>query len=308
MNPRRIRIYIMLVVVAAIWGIAGPVIKYTLDWFTPSIFLTYRFLISAIIALVFIILKGIKIPKDPKLILYIIIYCLLTSTLGLGILFLGYTQTSAIDAGLIGATAPIFIAIAGNFYLHEHLTKAKKMGIMIAFTGTILTILEPALRNNDGFGGIYGNLLILFSVLLGTVSAVMTKIVLRQKVQPDQLTNFVFIIGLLTMLPITLFYNSPAQIYQQIINAPLIFHLGVFYMAIFSGTIAYYLWSRAEKSIEIGDVGVFGYLAPIFGTPLAVIWLGEKITVPFIIGAVIIAFGVVLAEYKKPKNVVKSPL
>ncbi len=298
MNPRRIRIYLMLLFVAVIWGIAGPIIKYTLDWFTPSIFLTYRFFISSLIALFLFMLKGIRIPKDPRLLLYIFIYSLITSTFGLGILFLGYTETSAIDAGLIGATAPIFIAIAGNFYLHEHLTKREKLGIIIAFAGTVITILEPAFRNNDGFSGIYGNFLILVSVLLGTISAVMAKIVFRQRVEPDQLTNFVFIIGLLTILPIALIYNTPAQIYQQIIHAPLIFHLGVLYMAIFSGSLAYYLWSKAEKSIEIGEVGVFGYLVPIFGTPLAVIWLGEKITIGFIIGAIVITIGVIMAEYK----------
>jgi drug/metabolite transporter (DMT)-like permease len=70
-------------------------------------------------------------------------------------------------------------------------------------------------------------------------------------------------------------------------------------MAVLSGTIAYILWHRAQKSIEIGEVGLFAYLYPIFGIPLAVVWLNEKITIPIIIGSAIVAVGVFLAEYKK---------
>ncbi|NTV79075.1 MAG: EamA family transporter [Clostridiales bacterium] len=40
---------------------------------------------------------------------------------------------------------------------------------------------------------------------------------------------------------------------------------------------------------------------PIFAAPLAVIWLGEKITPVFIIGAIIIAVGVFIAEVKKKR-------
>ncbi|PJA42810.1 EamA family transporter, partial [Candidatus Woesebacteria bacterium CG_4_9_14_3_um_filter_39_10] len=43
MNPHRLKAYILLLIVAVIWGIAGPVIKFTLGGFPPLLFLTYRF-------------------------------------------------------------------------------------------------------------------------------------------------------------------------------------------------------------------------------------------------------------------------
>ena len=70
-------------------------------------------------------------------------------------------------------------------------------------------------------------------------------------------------------------------------------------MAVLSGTLAYFLWHRAQKSIEISEVGLFAYLYPIFGVPLSVIWLKESISPTFIIGCIVIALGVVLAEWKK---------
>jgi drug/metabolite transporter (DMT)-like permease len=73
-------------------------------------------------------------------------------------------------------------------------------------------------------------------------------------------------------------------------------------MAILSGSIAYTLWARAQRTIEIGEAAVFSYLYPIFAAPLAVFWLKEKITMPFVIGATVIAVGVFIAEYRSSRR------
>jgi drug/metabolite transporter (DMT)-like permease len=77
------------------------------------------------------------------------------------------------------------------------------------------------------------------------------------------------------------------------------YHAGVWYMAILSGTLAYFLYVRGQKSIEVSEAALFNYLQPIFSIPLAVFWLQESLTPTFVIGAIIIACGVIIAEYKK---------
>ena len=72
-------------------------------------------------------------------------------------------------------------------------------------------------------------------------------------------------------------------------------------MAIISGTFAFWLSNKAQKSIEIGEQSLFSYLYPLFSLPLAVIWLGEKVTSMHIIGGVIIVIGVAIAEVKKKR-------
>ena len=72
-------------------------------------------------------------------------------------------------------------------------------------------------------------------------------------------------------------------------------------MAIVSGSLAYYLFNKAQKTIEISEASVFSYLYPLFSAPLAVLWLGESITPVFIIGGIIIAIGVTIAEVKKKR-------
>jgi drug/metabolite transporter (DMT)-like permease len=70
-------------------------------------------------------------------------------------------------------------------------------------------------------------------------------------------------------------------------------------MAVFSGNIAYFLWHKAQKTIEVSEAGLFTYLQPIFAIPLAVLWLQETVSLPLLVGGVVTATGVFIAEYKK---------
>lgn len=299
MSPHRIRAYSLLLLVSIIWGVAGVVIKYTLFGFSPFIFLFYRFLIASFAAVLLFIFFGFKPPKNKRYLLFAIIYGFSMTTLTLGFLFVGTAKTTSIDTNVISAVAPIITIVGGAIILKERVSKFEKIGVAIALIGTLVTVLEPVLKFHDGVIGLEGNLLVLISVVIGALNAVFAKVILRDKVNILFLTNIAFVVGFITTIPIVLASNSPSQIFNIIISTPFSYHLGVIYMALISGTFAYLLWHRAERMIEVGEVSIFAYLYPIFGTPLSVLWLHEKITGPFVIGVVIIAIGVIIAEWKK---------
>lgn len=298
MSPVRKRAYLELLAMAAIWGIATPIIKYTLNGFSPAILLTYRFFLSTVIALIIFAFTRIKIPKNPKILLVTLLNGFLITTVSLGLLFLGTDKTTAIDSNLISAMEPIIIAAAAVIFLKEHITKRESVGILIALGGTLITIIQPLYLTQPSFAQVEGNLLVFAGLLVTVATAVIAKVILRDNVDALFATNASFIVGFITILPFSLpqILNSKFQILTSV---PFSYHLGVFYLAGISGTFAYYLWHKAEKSIEISEVNLIAYLYPIFATPLAVLWLGEKITPVFIIGAIVTAIGVVIAEYKK---------
>jgi len=196
--------------------------------------------------------------------------------------------------------SPIIVAVAGVIFLKERVTKRESIGMLIALTGTVITVIEPVLKLNDGFGGLEGNLIVLASVIIGAVTAILAKKILRNNVDAIFATNISFVVGFITMLPFSLsqILNSKFSI---ITSVPLSYHLGVLYMSLLSGTLAYFLWHKAEKTIEVGEVNILCYLYPIFGAPLSILWLKEKIDLPFIVGCVLIATGVALAEIKKKR-------
>lgn len=298
----RTKSYILFLIVALIWGIAGPVIKYTLSGFSPLVFLTYRFFIATVFAIPIFFFTGFSLPKDKNTLLLVILYSFLTSTVALGLLFLGYEKTTALYGSLISAAGPIMVAVAGVWFLQEKVTRREMVGIGIAFAGTIVTVVGPILQNGDGGTGLTGNLLVFASLIVCVATAVIGKILLRREISPIALTNLSFVVGFLTILPVTLFFYRPFEIWNLVIGTSPAYHAGVLYMALLSGTVAYWLWHKAQKTIEIGEGGLFAYLYPVIGAPLAVFWLGEKITMPFIIGAAVITIGVIIAEYKKTQG------
>ncbi len=302
MNPHRARAYLMLLFVAFFWGIAGPIIKFTLGDLPTLPFLTYRFFLSTVAVLAILPFSHFKIPKSKGVFLLTLLYGFTTSTVALGLLFWGLEKTTALDMALITSTAPLLIAVAGAHWLKEHITKREKIGMSIAFLGTSITILEPLLENGFKSGQVSGNFLMLLYLLVNTVSAVLAKILLRKGVSAFTLTGVSFTGGFLTILPLSITFYGLSPMLIKIQDMTLPYHLGVIYMAIISGNLAYFLANKAQKTIEIGEAALFTYLNPLFALPLAIFWLKEKISLPFIFGAVFISIGVIIAEYKKPRK------
>ncbi len=302
MNPVRLRAYIYLLVVAVIWGIAGPVIKLTLNMgIPPDIFLLYRFFISAIAAIIIFVSSGVRLPKSPVLIFQIIIYSILNSTISLGLLFWGTAKTSRLDMSLISIFGPLMVIALGYFFLRDRYTFREKTGTAVALLGSFVVLAEPIFERGYGDGQVIGNLLVLASLVTGAFAGLITKELLRKGVPATDLANISFFVGFLTMIPICLKLHPAGQIIETFTQATPYFYFGIVYMGLFSGTIAYTLSNLGLKSIELSEAALFSYIYPIFSAILAVILLGDKVTPVVIIGSVITLFGVSIAEWKKKR-------
>ncbi len=299
MSAKRIHAYILLTIVAIIWGVAASVIKFTQRGIPSLPFLTYRFAIAGVFALLFFFITKAKLPKKPGDLLELSFYGLLVSTVSLGLLFWGVQTTSIIEMNIITSVAPLITSIVGVKLLNEHVTKREKIGLSIALAGTLFTIFEPLVTNHGRGIHVVGNLLVFSYVLTNSFASLLGKKLLRKKVSATVMTNFGFIVGFVSIAAISIFQVGPTNLINSVTHLELKYHLGVLYMALISGTLGYTLVNKAQKSIEIGEVAVFSYLLPIFGIPTAVFWLGEKLVPGVVIGGIIIAIGVFIAETKK---------
>lgn len=305
MSSRRLTAYLYMLIVSVIWGFAGPIIKFTLHDFPPLVFLSYRFAISSVIAFIYFSYAKPKFSAKTNW-GQILLYSFLGVTLGLGLLFFGFDKTTSLTGSLLSASAPIMVVIAGAIFLHERVLKHEKTGVTIAFLGTLFIVLAPFLvtRGSLALGNVEGNTLIMLSILVDTFASILVKFIVRNHTSPETLTHISFIFGFLTLFPIAVAFHSVDGLLFTIRHAPLSAHLGVWYMAILSGTLAYTLRNKAVKSIEVGETAVFTYLYPLWAAPLAYYWLGETVNGYYWIGAIIIAVGVIIAENKKNKKIV----
>ena len=302
-SSKRANAYLALFLTSIFWGVAGPIIKFTLEGIDPFPFLAYRFTISAVIGILFFVVTKTKIKNPSKTIPLAALQGTLAFTIALGLLFTGLKNSTVLELSLIGTISPLLVMLGGAFFFRDHITKREKIGASIAFTGTLITVFSPILRNNEiAFSG---NILLIIFLFADVGALLWGKQIMKKGMKPEVLSNIGLITAGLTMLTIAV-YTQGAGFIEIILNLPLKYHLGVWYMAVVSGSIAYYLSVRAEKSIEISEAGLFWYLHPIFSVPLAIFWLGESITAYYIIGAILITIGVVIAEIKRRRTSKKS--
>lgn len=302
MRGSRTHAYILLIISVVIWGAGGPIIKTLLSaGLEPLIFLLYRFLISGIIGVFLLKYKKFKLPRSIYAWVFTLLYSILATAVSLVLLFSGLKLTTVLDMTIIVAISPLITSLAGNVFLNEKITGREKFGMGIAFAGTALSVAGPVLSSGYISGSFFGNLLILASTLVNAIAFVLAKKAIKLKVNPSTLSNLSFIIGFVVILPAVTFAYGIENITSQISHTMPQFHLGVWYMAIFGGNIAFTLYNKAQKAIEIGEASVFKYLDPLVAAPLAVFWLGEKIDIYFLFGAALILVGVIFAETKSEK-------
>lgn len=204
------------------------------------------------------------------------------------LLFEGFKLTTSLEGTIITSTSPILVAIAGAFWLKDHITLRERIGLIVAFIGSIIIVVGPGPS-----GSLWGNFLILLSNLAWVGYVILSKKQLRHALSPLFITMFNFLIGFISMTFI-LFATTNHEPITNNLSA----HLGVIYMALLSGAIAYYLYQAGQKSIEASEANVFIYLQPLFAAPLAYIWLHESFTLPLAVGSAVIAAGVIVSEIK----------
>lgn len=300
MTSYRLRSYLLLLAVAAIWGAAAPVIKFTLSGLDPLPFLAYRFLVAAAVSIgifAYKISKGKKFRDFRKHFPLVLLYGILAVPLALGILFFGLDKSTVTDLTLVGVIGPLMVTLGGVIFFKDRITNREKLGIGVVLTGVFLNSIFPLFKHDSV--RLTGNILLLLFLVCDSSSVLIAKKVVKDKVKSANVTNFAFIIGALVFVPLAVYQLGFVEFTTTLTSLPFKYHLGVWYMALFSGSLAYYLYVRGQKSIEVSEATLFNYLQPVFMIPLAIFWLKETLSPSFVLGAAIIAAGLFIAEHKK---------
>jgi drug/metabolite transporter (DMT)-like permease len=293
---KRTLAYLALLTTAAIWGVAGPVIKATLQDVPPLTFLTLRFLINTVVIAPVFLLYLRKHPLNLADIPKLFLLTLLGTTVTLVLVFWGFDRTTAIDATLIGATGPLFIVAGGAIFLKEVVTTREKIGVAVALLGILTTVIQP-LFEGTAFAtqNIEGNLLIVASNISWVAFTLAGKEDFK-KHSPFLITATSFIFGFFTFVPFA--FAESANPVSLALNLPSSAWLGILYMSLLSSAVAFFAYTWGVEQIEASEAAVFTYLQPLFAAPVAYLWLGEAITPAFLLSAAVIAAGVAITEIR----------
>ncbi|MBY6034491.1 DMT family transporter [Marinobacter daepoensis] len=214
------------------------------------------------------------------------------------LLYAAAMTTTATNIALINATIPIFVALLAWILLGDRTHPIQVAGIGMAIVGILCVIARGDLSVLTGLQAQSGDLIMVGAVFCWGLFSVLLR---RQAVPLPALTflTIQILVGALVLLPVyltdLLFFSGGFEVSQTTL-LPLLF------FAIFPGILAYAFWNHGVHSIGPSRTAIFMYLTPVYASVLAIIFLGESLSLFHLAGGSLILGGLILATRSSQRS------
>ena len=201
---------------------------------------------------------------------------------------LQYTQ--ALNALLIQSSGPLFVALWSLALFGVRLTWAQLAGIVISLAGVLTIILRGDFGALASIAFNKGD--VMFAASLVSFALYSALIPRRPVTHQLSLISFTTLCGALMLLPFSVWeYSTGAVLKFDFLTLAT---LG--YMLIFPSTLAYLFFNRGLALIGPNRAAPFFHLVPVFGSAMAILFLGEQPRLFHLVGYLLVLAGVVIAS------------
>lgn len=289
----------LLLTLITFWGSSFVVVKIALnEGLTPIAIVTFRVLTAGAL-FIFVLLLEKNRKRNYRLVDRKDIPTLLFLALT-GITFFFTAQSMGINlAGasiasiLVCLLSPIIITVFSTRMFKENLNKKQIFGIVTAAIGTLIVTVGGTFSQFNKEDFFLGSLILLSTPFLWSAHSLMGKKI-TAKYNPFLVVAYITMLGGLCLIPFSLAENSFHQIFTMSLNS----WLAIIYLASTCSLLSYYIWFYAMKKIGAAVTSSFLFAEPLITVLLAVTLIQEKLTLPIIIGGLLIFTGVYLITTK----------
>lgn len=278
--------FIALFVAVFIWGFAYVVTKSGLSTVPPMLFALLRYAVASVLLVPLAVARGgmARLPRPiPWKTLLLMSLAGVTAYYIVFNLALAYTTAS--QTALIQSSFPVVVAIMAFGWLHEPVSRRRVMGIVLAVAGVVLIVTNTEV-DASARDALLGNALAFASVLVWGVYTILAK--RMSKADPIAVTATISLIGTILLIPAVLLEGANVSLS----SIPMGGWLPILYLGALASAAGYLLYSRALRDIDASLVGTFVNLAPVIGVVAGVVVLGESMTVPAVVGGILVLAGV----------------
>jgi len=295
MHKASLKDFILLIVLAAIWGSAFFNIKIASDTYTPMAIAFGRIFFAALVMVLYCGMKGIKIDAFGE-------HWKMYASIGLVNLILpfffisfGIVKVQSNMAAILMSTAPIYATILGQLFIQdEKINFLKLLGIIIGFLGIVFLFSDDLLINQSNF--LYALIIILgpFCYTLGGLLSLKLK-----HIKNETLTSSILVWAVIMLLPVLFIVENPTELRPSWSST-----ISLFYLGVVATAIAWLMRFYILKSNGLVFQSQVAYIIPIFGLIFGYVFLGEKITYKIIVALIAVLVSTYLIEKSKKA---KSP-
>jgi drug/metabolite transporter (DMT)-like permease len=209
----------------------------------------------------------------------------------------GLVFTSPTNASLIINAVPVFTTILYDFKARKVPDKIEYFGMFLAFTGTVIVILNGKfiLKLNP-----VGDTLIVFAALSWAFYTLFIENILKKHSYIVVLRDM-FLLGSIFLLPFS-FYDIIRSGFTWIFDLRAL--ISFLFLSVLASSLGYFFWNRGIKEINSKVVTNSIYFMPLITSVEDIYITKGKVNIFHIIGGITILFGVILINrrLKNEKN------
>lgn len=197
--------------------------------------------------------------------------------------------TEALNALLMQSCGPLFVAVWSLLLLGVRLTWAQTAGILVSLCGVLVILLrgDPAALSRITLNK--GDLMYLGALaIFGVYAALAVK---RPAIHNLSFLAVTFGLGAILLIPalvLELAIRPVVQVTPQNLAVLL-------YVAIFPSILSYLCFNRGVELIGANRAAPFFHLIPVFGSAMAILFLGERFQIFHAVGYALVLSGVIIA-------------
>lgn len=287
--------YFLVSFAVVCWGGTFAATKYAIPEANPLMIVWWRLFFSIpMLFLVTLFEKHLRLPSKKEAVA-------LTVLSLQGILFHQGLQGFAMrTAGattsnwIIILVVPVMVALIGHFFLNEKITRHAAAGFATAIAGVILVVQYGTAKTtgeNIKFGSA-GDFMILLSGLNLAIYYIISKWAMNKTGKSMSGDFMIFWEMLISLAGCTIVLPIFGVSFKEIASYTMPTWYALLYLGVFASALAYFFWFRGFEVLPANKVVVFQSLQPIAGSIISYFLIGERFTLWFFIGALLVLAGI----------------
>ena len=207
--------------------------------------------------------------------------------------YIGLTSTTALNVLLLQSAGPLIIILWAFALFGDRPSLWQAAGVVLSLIGVAVIAAHGSLESLLHLSLNRGDVWILVAMLIYGSYAALFRV--RPAAHPMSFLLATMGIGSMMILPFYLWEVAEGGRIEGGLPA----WLALAYIAVFPSFVAYLFFNRGIELIGAARAGQSWHLMPVFGSMLAVAFLGEQLHVYHAVGIALIAGGIVLASVKR---------
>lgn len=232
--------------------------------------------------------RNVKLNFEKRDYPRLILLALLCIPLNQFFFLTGIKNSFASHSGIIYSLNPVYAYVLAISIKSEKFQYNKVFSILLTVVGIFFVFYESFTKSSMDQNVIFGDTLLLFAVLTFSMYLTFGKSLI-DKYGALKVSTFAFVWGTVFNIPFFI-YDLPNLTFENLTYKGIIGYL----FLVMVSYVGYFLWYYALKSNEVSRITTINNIAPILTVLISILFLGEFVSIYFVIGGIITLIGVFL--------------